>query len=303
MPQREQVEIERLKRQIGATASAGLLAANNLSDVANNSTALANLGGISSVGGDSSPTLGGDLDANGSNITDVGAITFDTEVANIATTKSLDLETYVSFDLTMTANTTISFTNPPTTGNELVFSVELAGAFTPTWPGAVSWKGSTPTYAAGDLYVFRTVDGGTVWDGALIGVNAGITDVVDDTTPTLGGTLDADGNALENVGPVEEDVTTVATSGATETLDVSTVGAFDITMDQNCTFTFSNPAPSGDMSSFVLILRGAFTPTWPASVDWPDATEPTYTTPSVYSFLTVDAGTTWLGAQAGKAFG
>lgn len=113
----------------------------------------------------------------------------------------------------------------------------------------------------------------------------------------------AGGASVENVGAVESNVNTVAASGSTETLDTSTFGVFDVTMDQNCTFTFSNPAPSGKATLFTLILRGAFTPTFPASVDWPDASAPTYSSPSVYTFLTVDAGTTWLGAQAGKAFG
>lgn len=113
---------------------------------------------------------------------------------------------------------------------------------------------------------------------------------------------DWNGVSVENIGAIESNVNTVATTGATETLDVSLYGVHDCTMDQNCTFTFSNPAPSGDNSTFVLILRGAFTPTLPASVDWSGASAPTYTTPAVYVFTTVDAGTTWLGSQVGKAF-
>lgn len=113
----------------------------------------------------------------------------------------------------------------------------------------------------------------------------------------------AGGASVENIGAVEWNVNTVASSGATETLDTSAYGTHDVTMSENCTFTFSNPAPSGKETEFKLILRGAFTPTFPAAVDWPDATAPTYTTPSVYVFFTVDAGTTWFGAQAGKAFG
>jgi hypothetical protein len=114
--------------------------------------------------------------------------------------------------------------------------------------------------------------------------------------------FNASGANFENLGAVEHNVNTVATTGAAETLDTSAYAVHDCTMDQACTFTFSNPAPSGDFSSFVLILRGAFTPTFPASVDRGDATPPTYTTPSVYTFSTVDAGTTWLGVSAGKAF-
>ncbi len=114
--------------------------------------------------------------------------------------------------------------------------------------------------------------------------------------------LAAAGASVENIGAVEANVNTVATTGSTETLDTSVYQVHDCTMDQNCTFTFSNPAPSGKCSSFVLILRGAFTPTLPASVDWSAGAAPTYTTPSMYTFTTVDAGTTWLGAQAGRAF-
>jgi hypothetical protein len=110
------------------------------------------------------------------------------------------------------------------------------------------------------------------------------------------------GGQIEAIDQLEYDVVTVATSGSTETLDVSTANVFDITMDQNCTFTFSNPAASGDCSMFTLILRGAFTATFPASVDWGDATPPTYGTPSMYVFSTVDGGTTWLGAIVGKSF-
>lgn len=113
----------------------------------------------------------------------------------------------------------------------------------------------------------------------------------------------AGGASVENIGAVESNVNTVATTGAAETLDTAVYGVHDCTMDQACTFTFSNPAPSGKNTTFVLILRGAFTPTLPASIDWGDAAAPTYTTPSVYIFTTVDAGTIWLGSQMGKAFG
>ena len=116
--------------------------------------------------------------------------------------------------------------------------------------------------------------------------------IVSDTTPQLGGALDAQGNSIDDVGALEYEGNTVATTGATETLDTSLNVVHDMTMDQNCTFTFSNPAPSGNATIFTLILRGAFTPTFPASVDWGGGSAPTYTTPSVYTFTTVDAGTT-----------
>ena len=110
------------------------------------------------------------------------------------------------------------------------------------------------------------------------------------------------GASVETAGAIESNVQTVAATGATETLDTSLYGVFDMTMDQACEFTFSNPAPSGKATTFVLILRGAFTPTLPASVDWADATPLTHSGVSMFVFTTVDAGTIWLGARVGKAF-
>lgn len=97
----------------------------------------------------------------------------------------------------------------------------------------------------------------------------------------------------------QSDVNTVASSGATETLP-ATFEFHDVTMSEACEFTFA--APSSDGHAFVLVLRGAFTPTFPASVDWSGGSAPTYTTPAVYTFVTVDKGVTWLGSQAGKAY-
>lgn len=87
-------------------------------------------------------------------------------------------------------------------------------------------------------------------------------------------------------------VNTVAASGATETLTLAP--AHHVTMDQDCTFTF--PTPIEDGHTFLLYVTGAFTPTFPASVDWDSATAPTYATPSLYGFTTLDGGTTWLGS-------
>ncbi len=113
--------------------------------------------------------------------------------------------------------------------------------------------------------------------------------------------IDVQGS-FQTVGAIESNVNTVAATGSTETLDTAVYAVHDCTMDQNCTFTFSNPAPSGKNSTFMLILRGAFTPTLPGSVKWSGGSVPTYTTPSLYVFTTIDAGTTWLGQQVGRAF-
>ena len=141
----------------------------------------------------------------------------------------------------------------------------------------------------------------------------------DDTTklPLAGGTLSGAVVAADQIisravfKDYGETAVTNATSGATETLDLESGNVFDLTLDNNCTITLSNPPASGTSGSFTLILRqdgtGSRTVTWPASVDWASATAPTLTTDAsavdVLTFMTVDGGTIWLGFVAGQALG
>jgi hypothetical protein len=114
--------------------------------------------------------------------------------------------------------------------------------------------------------------------------------------------LVAGGSSVENIGAVESNVNTVAATGATETLDLSVYGVHDVTMDQSCAFTLSNPAPSGDATVAVLIIRGAFTPSFTNTMIEPDGAALTYSTPSVWMVWTVNGGTSYFLSAAGKAF-
>jgi hypothetical protein len=89
------------------------------------------------------------------------------------------------------------------------------------------------------------------------------------------------------------DVNTVAASGATETLP-ATFQAHKVTMDQACEFSFDNPAQAGH--TFLLLLSGSFGVTFPASVDWEGGVVPTYATPSLFGFTTLNGGTQWIGS-------
>lgn len=91
---------------------------------------------------------------------------------------------------------------------------------------------------------------------------------------------------------------TVGATGATETI-VWDRHWHDITMDENCTFSFT---PTTDASSIIVALDGAFTPTWPGSVLWPGGTEPTYAAPTLYEFSTPDGGATVYGRALGTGF-
>lgn len=80
--------------------------------------------------------------------------------------------------------------------------------------------------------------------------------------------------------------------------------SFDFTMTSNTTFSITNVPndyATGE-TTFTLLLKGAFTPTWPGSVKWSGGSAPSYTTPALYQFKTFDAGTTWYGFQFGSAY-
>jgi hypothetical protein len=115
----------------------------------------------------------------------------------------------------------------------------------------------------------------------------------------LGAALDCNdkevsGALLKNYA---EKLTTVSAAGSTETLDIEDGNAFDITLDQACTFTFSNPIASGNITSFTLYLRqdstGGWALTLPASVQDPATLKTDANTLIIMAFSTVDGGTTW----------
>lgn len=101
-------------------------------------------------------------------------------------------------------------------------------------------------------------------------------------------------------------------SGTTPTVDLHTSTNFTHTLSGNTSYTFSNPAATNSVSAFTLkVVQDAsasgYTITWPASVDWPNATAPTLTATAnavdIFVFITNDNGTTYYGFTAGQALG
>lgn len=75
-------------------------------------------------------------------------------------------------------------------------------------------------------------------------------------------------------------VTAHGSTGTTETFDFSANRLHSATLSANCTISFT--APSGPCTVIVELTNGgAFTPTWPGAVTWPNGTEPTWTTSGV----------------------
>jgi hypothetical protein len=104
--------------------------------------------------------------------------------ANTVSTAStvIDVSTFNVFNLSMTLNTTVSFTNPPASGTAYSFMLyckqDGVGSRTITWPASVKWPNSSvPTMSTGankiDVFNFFTLDGGTTYLGALSLANTG----------------------------------------------------------------------------------------------------------------------------------
>jgi hypothetical protein len=131
-------------------------------------------------------------------------------------------------------------------------------------------------------------------------------------TPNGTGSVNLGDKPLKRPEIIDYSETVVAhgNTGAAETIDLEGGNFHTCTLDDNCTFTFSNPSPTGKACGFTLILTqdgtGSRTATWPASVKWPNGSAPTLSTGAadvdMLAFVTVDAGTTWRGVVCGQDF-
>ena len=94
-------------------------------------------------------------------------------------------------------------------------------------------------------------------------------------------------------------VAQVATAMGALEVDCNTSNYFTKTISGNSTFTFANPAASGQATAFTLELtHSSGTVTWPSSVKWNADTAPTLTTGKthLFMFVTDDGGTRWRGS-------
>jgi hypothetical protein len=129
----------------------------------------------------------------------------------------------------------------------------------------------------------------------LDGIEA-LADVTDATNVSAAGALMkvAGGASVENIGAVEENVE-VANVATSKAMDASVYGRAVYTMTGNTTFSITNPAPSGKATTVVFRVKGAFTPTLPASFDF-IGTPPAYVGTgegTTYVATTEDGGTSY----------
>ncbi len=169
------------------------------------------------------------------------------------------------------------------------------------------------TSTATEINILDGVTASTAEINKLDGVTATTTEINYLDITTLGAseaskvlTANASGIVTFNKAITEQSV--ALTSGTSVTLDISQGSVFTITLAHNIsTFTWSNPATSGDVSAFVLKVTqdgtGSRTIAFPASVDFAGGTAPTLSTGAndvdVFVFFTVNGGTTYYGFTAG----
>jgi hypothetical protein len=106
-----------------------------------------------------------------------------------------------------------------------------------------------------------------------------------------------------------DQVSTIGATGAAETIDLGNGNVHQLTLDDDCTLTFTGAA-AGRARSFRLYLwqdgTGGHDVTWPGSVEWAGGAptlDTTASTLSVFMFETLDGGTTWHGYPIGGGGG
>lgn len=156
------------------------------------------------------------------------------QIAASGAAQTLDLETAGVFEVTLDANCTLTFDNPPASGRmgrlTLFLVQDGVGSRTVTWPASVKWPaGTAPVLATDpgqtDVLTFMTVDGGTTWFGVAAGGGAGEGEI--EAPVTLVATPDSltEGNSTVLSLSDETDVTEVDfyTLVSGERFDIATV--------------------------------------------------------------------------------
>ena len=130
---------------------------------------------------------------------------------------------------------------------------------------------------------------------------------------TMGGAIAMADNAITTPEFTDyaETVNAIGDTAASQSIDITLGNVHTCTLAVGTTtFTFDNPAVTGKGCSFTLITTqdatGSRGITWPAAVDWSAATAPTLTATAnrtdIFTFVTYNGGTNWIGFTAGQDF-
>jgi hypothetical protein len=132
----------------------------NVVDIINNFTAL-------TIGGDTVATLTATQSITNKAIATLGPVT--QNVTAVAAT-AIDCSLGNYFTKTISATTTWTFTNVPSTAYGFILVLTNGGSQSVTWPAAVKWPNAvvpTLTVSGVDVLTFLTDDSGTTWRGVM----------------------------------------------------------------------------------------------------------------------------------------
>ena len=178
---------------------------------------------------------------------------------------------------------------------------------------ALSINGTAVTSTAAELNILDGVTSTAAELNLLDGVTATTAEINYLDVATLGLTaaskaVTADANGVITLdNGFSEEYAAVTSSSNAVSLDLRTAGNFSHDLTENTTISFANPAASGKVSAATLrIIQGstARTITWNSSIKWASDTAPTLSTGDndvdIFTFYTVDGGTTYYGAVVGQ---
>lgn len=137
-----------------------------------------------------------------------------------------------------------------------------------------------------------------------------LANVVEDTTPQLGGDLDGQGNIVSDIqlqSYTETSLSAASSSGILQ-LDYSLSNIFTVTLTEDTSASFINPPATGKVGNVtVQVTQDPATPRTLVfvGVKWDGGTPPTITATigavDFFSFTTLDGGANWYGFTTGQA--
>lgn len=292
---------------------------------------------LESVAADTTPQLGGSLDVNGQKIVSVsngnidiepngtgnvllGNFTFDAD-QTVGAGQDNYVLTYdngtglISLEAAASGgiSNVVEDTTPQLGGNldvngQSIVSVSAGDInITPDTTGNIILDGQTWPNAIGSANQYLQTNGAGVlsWSTITQATGSELENVVEDTTPQLGGDLDVNGNSIVSVsngniaitpngtGQVQatnlrydEDIHDLGTTSGTITPDVANGNVQTITLNGNLTFNaFSNPI-AGQSLTLIINTNGT-SRTITTTMKTPDATDPTMSATSTTDICTV----------------
>ena len=154
-------------------------------------------------------------------------------------------------------------------------------------------------FSTGPMKLFSQIESVNPQTGALT-INGGV---------GIGGNLSVGGQILNPFLTSYRESLFTGTSTSTLTINCQTGNNFNFVLSTNTTFQFT-AIPTGCVYGMNLYLTqdaiGSKLVTWPVSVSWGQAGQPTLTTTAnktdIINLVTINGGTSWFGFLAGKEF-